>query len=371
MPDHTQPQRLSTIQESPPRTNSPNAEEVSTFIVELGKIRALVAEAQTTLADITSAAAQVKAAKTKVVDDQAVIATKSDHIEGVQKHADKVRRELDRSRTATTQQATEAEGQKIRAQAAADSTTQLLTDVQATTRIVEDHAEAIAAARRVAEESAGMTKRLADQTAPMEARIAEYQAQLEELKMRCADQLKTIEGLLPGATSAGLAHSFDKRRQAFLKQHNLWQTVFVGSLLALGAVAVAGLMHAYGKNSVPTLAEVGQLWLAGLPIVGALIWLAIYANREAAQAMRLEEDYGFKAATSAWFERFRMQLSEVSRDISADLPFARLCADVLKTIANPPGRIYDKPKPTAMPASDLVEAAHTFLEAVKSKESPS
>jgi hypothetical protein len=282
-----------------------------------------------------------------------------------------VRRELDRSRTAVTQQATEAEGQKTRAQAAVDSTTQLLTDVRATKRIVEDNAEAIVAARRVAEESAGMTKRLADQTAPMEARIAEYQTQLEELKMRCADHLKTIESLLPGATSVGLAHAFDKRRQAFLKRHNVWQTVFVSSVLALGAVAVAGLLHAYGRNAVPTFAELGQLWLAGLPIIGALIWLAIYANREAAQAKRIEEDYRFKAATSAWFEGFRMQLSEVSRDISADSPLARLCADILKTIANPPGRIYDKPKPTAMPASELVEAANTFLEAVKSKDSQS
>jgi hypothetical protein len=369
MPDYNQPQPLSTTQESPSLTESPNAEEVATFIVELAKIRALVAEAQATLAEITSAAAQVEAAKTKVVDDQAVIATKSDRIEGAQKHADKVRRELDRLRTAATEQTTEAEGQKTRAQAAADNTTQLLTDVQTIKGIVEGHAEAVAAVRRATEESAGSTKRIADQAATMETRISEYQTQIEELKIRCADQLKAIESLLPGATSAGLAHSFDTRRQTFLKLHNVWQIVFISSILALGATALTGLMHAYGRNSVPTLAELGQLWLAGLPIVGALIWLAIHASREAAQAKRIEEDYGFKAATSTWFEGFRRQLSEVGRDIPADSPFARLCADMLKTIANPPGRLHDKPKLTSIPASELVEAADTFLEAVKSKDS--
>jgi hypothetical protein len=117
---------------------------------------------------------------------------------------------------------------------------------------------------------------------------------------------------------------------------------------------------------VPTLDELGRLWLARLPIVGALIWLAIHASREAAQAKRIEEDYyGFKAATAACFEGFRMQMSEVGKDIPADSPLARLCADALRTIASPPGRIYDKHKLTATPAGEFLEATKAVMETVE------
>lgn len=69
--------------------------------------------AQTKLVEIKEVAAQAVVAKTKIEDEQNVIATKSDHIENAKKHADKVRADLDRELTATKQCTTEAEGLKI------------------------------------------------------------------------------------------------------------------------------------------------------------------------------------------------------------------------------------------------------------------
>ena len=59
-----------------------------------------LAEAQIKLAEVTTAATQAVAAKKRIADDQAVIASKSDHIQKAQKHADKVRADLDRALTA-------------------------------------------------------------------------------------------------------------------------------------------------------------------------------------------------------------------------------------------------------------------------------
>lgn len=123
------------------------------------------------------------------------------------------------------------------------------------------------------------------------------------------------------------------------------------------------------SGTIPTFDELGRLWLVRLPFMGPLIWLAIHASREAAQAKRIEEDYGFKAATSACFEGFRVQMSQVGKDTTPDSPLARLCTDALRTIASPPGRIYDKQNLTVTPTGEFVETVKSVVDVVKSKPS--
>lgn len=63
------------------------------------------AEAQAKAAEIAAVATQALAARTQINDLQTVIATKSDHIQQAQDHADTVRAGLDRTLTAAMQQA--------------------------------------------------------------------------------------------------------------------------------------------------------------------------------------------------------------------------------------------------------------------------
>jgi hypothetical protein len=245
------------------------------------------------LAEITAAATQAVAANTKITDAQAVIATKSDHIQKAQEHADTVRASLDRTLTAATQQATAAEGQHSKAESAADNAAELLAEIQKAKGTAESEVTTIATARKTAIESATVTKGLADKSASIETRIADYEKRLAEFEAKCSEQLKTIETLLRGATSAGLAHAFDERRQTFLKPQNRWQIVFVCSLLAIVLLTVSGLIQVYLSKAIPTYDELVRMWLARLPIAGALVWLALHSSRESALAKRLEEDYGY------------------------------------------------------------------------------
>jgi|SRR5208282_5486166 hypothetical protein len=324
----------------------------------------ILTDAQAKLAEISTAATQAVAAKTKITDDQAVIATKSAHIQGAQEHADKVRADLDRALTAATQQVTAAEAQTSNAKTAAGDATKLLTDIQAAKASVESDAAKVATARKTAEESAALTMGLADKSTKVEERIAAYEKRLAELDTQCAAQLKTIVGLLPGATSAGLAHAFDERRQTFVKPQDRWQWVFVGSVLAIVGLAITGLWHVYNAGTTPTYDELVRLWLARLPIAGALVWLALYASRESALAKRLEEDYGYKSAIASCFEGFRNQMSEIGKDVATGSPLAKLCGDTLTTVATPPSRIYDKHKLTVTPTSELTEVAKAAVDVV-------
>lgn len=324
-----------------------------------------LSDAQKKVADITSVATQAVAASTQIADEQAVIATKSDHIQKAQEHADKIRGDLDRALTAATQQATEAEGQNSRAQSAADTAAELLTNIRTTKGSAETDTAAIMSALETATGSAAQTKVLADKAATVEERIAAYEKRLAELEAQCATQLQTITGLLPGATSAGLAHAWDERRQSFLNPSKRWQWLFVGSVCLIVLLAAQGLWHAYQTGITMTYDELLRLWLSRLPVAGALVWLAMYASRESALAKRLEEDYGYKSAIASTFLGFHGQMSEIGTAAASNLPLAKLCEDTLTTIASPPGRIYDKHRLTVSPTADLTDAAKTVGNLVK------
>lgn len=317
----------------------------------------IIADAQAKLSDISNVATQATAAKTQITDSQAVIATKSDHIQKAQEHADKVRGDLDRALTAANQVATAIEGENSRTQTAANGAAELLTNIRTIKGASETDAEAIAEALETIKQSSAQTKSLADKAATVEERIAAYEERLAELDTQCADQLKQIESLLPGATSAGLAHSFDERRQTFLKPTKKWEWLFIGSLGALIVIAAQGILHDFFSATPFTYDDLLRLWLARFPVVAALVWLALHASREAALAKRLEEDYGYKSAIASTFLGFYKQMSEVGAAADTNQPLAKLCSDTLTTVATPPGRIYEKHQLTTSPAGEITDAA--------------
>ena len=322
----------------------------------------VLTDAQTKLSEIATVATQAVAASTQITDDQAVIAAKSDHIQKAQEHADKVRADLDRALTSATQQVTAAEAQKISAESAATNATEILEEIRTVKASVEVESAAVESARKLSDQSAEKAKDLADKSSVVEARIASYEEKLDELNNRTAEHLKTIIGLLPGATSAGLAHAFDERRKTFLKPHGRWQILFVGSVVAIVILAFTGLLHVYNVEKVPTYDELVRFWLARLPIAGALVWLALYASRESALARRLEEDYGYKSAIASCFEGFQRQMSEIGEGAAPGSPLAQLCANTLTTIAAPPGRIYERHKPTVSPTNEAKQIAEAGIE---------
>ncbi len=334
------------------------------------QIAVCLGAAQKKLDEISGIATQAVAAGSKITDQQAVIVTKSDHIQNAQDHADKVRGELDRALTSATQQVTAIEGQKNSAQASAESAASALTSIQTTKGTIDTAAAFVVVTQKEAETSAALTKGLADKATMIETRVSDYEKRLAEIDTRCEEQLKTIDGLLRGATSAGLATAFDNRRQTFLKPNSHWQWIFVGALLFLVAIAFTGLWHIYQLEKAPEWDELARLWLSRLPIAGALIWLALHASREAALAKRLEEDYGYKAAIASCFEGFRTQMAEVDTTKSTSSQLAKLCENTLATIASPPGRIYDAHKLVVSPTEELTEVAKAGAGVAKEILSP-
>lgn len=309
------------------------------------------------LNELSGLASAASAAMTKINDAQSVIATKSEHIQGAQEHADKVRADLDKVLTAAKQSATESDASKKESVVSASSAAEALASVRATKGNVESESAAIEKARSSAEESEKLLKKLAGKADEVDRKLATYEKTLADLKAKSDSQLQSITDLLPSATSAGLAHAFDHRRKSFIDPGKRWQWLFVGAVLSLVVLAATGLWHVYSETSTLTYEQLLLLWLARLPIAGALVWLAIHAGRESALAKRLEEDYGYKAAVAASFQGFHKQMSEVGATSAQNAPLSKLCEDTLVTLASPPGRIYDKHSLTTTPSAELAKAA--------------
>lgn len=200
----------------------------------------------------------------------------------------------------------------------------------------------------------------------MEENIAQYENRLRELDSQSTDRLEKIENLLRGATTAGLAHAFDDHRKTFLKPQGMWQKVFITSILLLAVLAVNGLWTVYHIDKAPEWNELIRMWLSRLPLVAALVWLAIYASREAALAKRLEEDYGYKSAIATCFEGFRKEMTNIDQGTNPDSALAKLCADTLTTIATPPGRIYDKHPLIVTPIDEMKRFTKIAADTTKS-----
>jgi hypothetical protein len=174
---------------------------------------------------------------------------------------------------------------------------------------------------------------------------------------------------LPGATSAGLAHAFDKRRNTFLEPSKRWQWIFVGSIIALAVLAITGLFQVYNNGPTLTYGELFRLWLSRAPIAASLIWLALHASRESSLAKRLEEDYGYKSAIASSFQGFQQQMKEIGATVASSSPLGKLCGDTLSTLASPPGRIYERHALIVTPSTEVAALAKAVADAINAKKS--
>jgi hypothetical protein len=328
-----------------------------------GTIAAVMAEAQTKFTEISKIVSKVVTAETSIADSLAAIAAKSEHIEQARAHTDKVRGELDRLLTESTQKATETEGLRSRAQQAVEESSKSAASIQGIRTAADADRQGVSSALASANDSAEKSRALADKADSVQAALKAYEDRLAHLEKQCSEQLKAIEKLLPGATSAGLASAYNERRQEFHRPTKNWQKVFIISVLAITGLAAYSFWHALSADQPPGYDDVFKLLLSRLPIVIPLVWIALHAAREAALAARLEEDYGYKAAIAASFQGFHKQMSEIAAEQKEGSPVIKLCNDTLANLGAPPGRIYDKHKLTITPTDELKEAFKEILEA--------
>jgi hypothetical protein len=190
--------------------------------------------------------------------------------------------------------------------------------------------------------------------------VEQYGKDLAGMKATFAETLKTIEGLLPGAASAGLASAFRQQKLRFTRPLRGWVGVFAGTLVALFLSGFVGLDVT--KDSWDAIL---RHFVQRLPLVLPLVWLAIYSGRNYMLALRMQEEYAFKEAVSTAFEGYKREMSSVAPG-SAQLPspLHSLCEYVLRTFALRPGRIYEGVQEDITPLAPVTRVLGPVVAAV-------
>lgn len=149
--------------------------------------------------------------------------------------------------------------------------------------------------------------------------------------------------ILGDTNRAGMAGSFVERKKELKLSIELWERVFVGSLVCLILMAIFLIG--------PSLSE--RRWddlLFRVPLTAPIIWLAWFAAKQYGYNIRLREDYAYKAASAMAFEGFKRE----SLDESADMR-TRLLKTAIKNFGDNPIRIYDGKGNHASPAHEFFE----------------
>lgn len=141
---------------------------------------------------------------------------------------------------------------------------------------------------------------------------------LEDQRKRYHSQFSEIEGLLPGATSAGLAEAYQKQKDSYKRPILLWSIVFIATTATMAGLSILLIYEQFVKETELTLNGAFISFLKDLPFFIPTIWLAAYASKQQSQYKRLMQEYAFKEANAKSFHGHKKQIEELMKNGAAD-----------------------------------------------------
>ncbi len=174
--------------------------------------------------------------------------------------------------------------------------------------------------------------------------LEEYE---EEQKERIESLYKKIEEHLPGATSAGLAKAYEKRRKFYQIPIVTWNVVFVIAMLIMIYFGYKNLQDV--KNWEDALKHI----LHYTPIYLPAIWLAIYASKRRSESRALEEEYAHKEALAKSYSSYKLQIEEIGGEDQGLIE--KLLDKTIDTVSDNPSKVLDRKHGDNSPVMDLAE----------------
>jgi len=172
----------------------------------------------------------------------------------------------------------------------------------------------------------------------LELRLLQLNSFESEQRTRHEALHTSIETLLPGATSAGLASSYKSLKDYFSTPILRYTQAFYASMAALffgGFFLVIDSVSLWPLNfsliKTADWQEILRTLLMRAPIVLPIIWLAIFSATRRSQYERLQQEYAHKEAFAASYESYKKQLSELQ--VNGDELQKELIAKAIDAIA--------------------------------------
>lgn len=191
-------------------------------------------------------------------------------------------------------------------------------------------------------------------TEDLKKQMAGFLAEQEKIFIT---QFNEIKGLLPDATSAGLAAAYQKQKESYTRSIQLWSGVFFATIAIMTCLGVYILYNHFRTTTSTTLNDALISLLKDLPFFIPTIWLAAFASKQQSQLKRLKQEYAFKETNAKSFHGHKEQIERLMKDGGADKDLlSQLVAQlVFITAQNPSNTLDNKSHEDSPPIFKLVE----------------
>jgi len=143
-----------------------------------------------------------------------------------------------------------------------------------------------------------------------------------------------IESLLPGATNAGLAKSYEERKLTYNGPIWKWNAIFFTCVLSM---VIFSYTHI---TSATDWGDILKRIIHYAPIYIPVIWLAIYATKRRSESRALEEEYAHKEALAKSYSSYKKQIEEISQG-DPEL-MVKLLSKTIDTISENPSEVLNR-----------------------------
>ena len=185
-------------------------------------------------------------------------------------------------------------------------------------------------------------------------------ANFEDKKKSADSLLEQIEGLLPSATSAGLATAYNNRRVKAEKSAQLYSWTFFVGIVVLAVSAAATVTQTFilwpftwEFIRIESAKEYLDKILFKLPIVIPVLWATLTVSKRRSEMQRLAEEYAHKEALAQSYEGFKQQIVELSKD--DDSLLRNLLEVILKAISVNAAKTLEGKHGEKMPVQEVIE----------------
>lgn len=181
--------------------------------------------------------------------------------------------------------------------------------------------------------------------------ISDMEIQLSGLITESDKQQKIINQNLEDSNRAGMAGSFNFRKQELRWPIRIWASIFVSSLIGLCFLGIYFI--------IPTGAEAIEWgkFLLKIPASFPIIWIAWFAAQQYKFSVSLREEYAFKNASAMAYEGYKKEAKAVDPQLSQ-----KLLDNSIANISENPMKAVNAQDHSETPLTSLVKTFASTLE---------
>ena len=186
--------------------------------------------------------------------------------------------------------------------------------------------------------------------------INEWSSQYDALK-------ESVENLLPGAMSAGLAEAYKDKRKRETTSYRIGYFVFIMIIIVLiGFASIPGIVVANSNLAlIEAIKEAPMLTMTLSPVYAALIWLGIFQNKKLNLSKKLIEEYSHKEATAKTYAGLAKQIAEVGDDEMSKSLKIKLLEQTLNAAAQNPSECITNHEKSDNPIMSLLNMSSKWV----------